>query len=437
MKGLVLTYIITIIGGIAGLRYPLVGLNVYVGLAVLRPQFIFSFAGDLTKLSLFVGVLLLIGWTLQGFGSWRFGRARAIVLALVAYVVWFTLSGIEAMEPQRAYRALEELLKIALPFLAGVTLMGSAKDWRPMLWTIVLSMGYVGFELNLAYVNGFNQAYFGFGGMDNNSFGAGLVAAMGPAVALAISAGSWTGRLLAAMSAALILHTILLTFSRGTLVGLIVMGATAVVMMPKRPKYFLALFVVAALAVRFTGPELASRYSTILASDEERDASAQSRVDLWMDCLDVVAAYPILGVGPANWSNIAASYGWPAGKSAHSVWMESAAEVGVPGFLFLFGFFALTVKRLWPIARAKIDDTNRDSVILASGVALGLVGYVVAGQFVSVQGLELPYYMVMLGAAMLKAQPAPVAEQAPAIPALPSVFEWAPPGRNSPSVTGR
>jgi probable O-glycosylation ligase (exosortase A-associated) len=438
MKGLVLTYIITAIGGIAGLRYPLIGLNIYVGLAVLRPQFIFGFAGDLSDLSLFVGVLMLVGWALQGFGSWRFGRARPIVLALVAYVAWFMLSGTQAMNTQRAVRALEELLKIALPFLAGVTLMQSAKDWRTMLWTIVLSMGYVGFEQNLSYlIKGYNAAYYGFGGMDNNTFGAGLVAAMGPAVALALSAGSWTGRALAGVSAALILHTILLTFSRGTLVGLVAMGIAAVIMMPKRPKYFLAVFLVAILAIRFTGPQLASRYATILASGEERDASAQSRVDLWLDCLDVVRAYPIVGVGPSNWRTIAASYGWPEGKSAHSVWMETAAEVGIPGFLFLFGFFLIALVRLWPVARERIDDTNRDQVLLASGVVLGLVGYMVAGQFVSVQGMELPYFLVMLGAAMLKAQPVPVAEPAPPVPALPPAFQWTPPRRSTPGLGRR
>jgi probable O-glycosylation ligase (exosortase A-associated) len=437
MKGLVLTYIITIIGGIAGLRYPLIGLNVYVGLAVLRPQFIFSFAGDLNYLSLFVGILLLIGWALQGFGSWRFGRARAIVLALVAFTCWYSLSATQAMDPRTAYRGLQELLKIALPFLVGVTLMKGVNDWRPMLWTLVLSMGYVGFELNLAYLTkGFNMAYYGFGGMDNNTFGAGLVTAMGPALALAISARTWLGRGLAALSAALILHTILLTFSRGTFVGFIVMGVVAVIMMPKRPKYLLAIIVVALLAARFTGPQLASRYSTILASSDDRDASAQSRVELWMDCLDVVWAYPILGVGPTNWRNIAASYGWPEGKSAHSVWLETAAEMGVPGFLFLFAFFGIALRRLWPVARAKLDDDNRDQVILASGVVLGIAGFMAAGQFVSVQGLELPYYMVMLGAAMLKAQPAPAVEPVP-IPALPPAFHWTPPRQSSPGVTRR
>ena len=92
--------------------------------------------------------------------------------------------------------------------------------------------------------------------------------------------------------------------------------------------------------------------------------------------------------------------------------------------------------RLWPIARAKLDDENRDSIILASGVVLGIVGYMAAGQFVSVQGLEVPYYLVMLGAAMLKAQPVPAPVEAP-IPTLPPAFQWTPPRRSTPGVSGR
>ena len=38
MKGLILTYLVTFAGSIAALRYPLIGLQVYVGLAVLRPR---------------------------------------------------------------------------------------------------------------------------------------------------------------------------------------------------------------------------------------------------------------------------------------------------------------------------------------------------------------------------------------------------------------
>ena len=403
MKGLILTYIVTVVGSVAALRYPLIGLQVYVGLAVLRPQSIFGFAGDLSNLSLMVGVAVLIGWLVQGFGSWSFGRGRLVVLSLVAFVLWFVVSATQALEPDESFQSLEELSKFVLPFFVGVTLMKGEKDWRPMLWTIVLCQGYVGFEMHINYlVKGYNTAAEGFGGMDNNCFGASLVTVLGPAIALMISSRTLAARCLAGAAAALILHTILLTFSRGAMVGLLAVAVTAFVMMPKRPKYIGALVLTAAVAAYFTGPELMDRYASTFVTAEERDGSAESRIDLWKDCIEVIKEYPVFGVGPANWRVVAERYGWPPGKSAHSVWMETGAESGIPGALFLMLFFGGAIVRLWPVARAPQTEANYYEVVLASGVVLSIVGFVVAGQFVSVPGLEVPYYVTMLGAAMLK-----------------------------------
>ena len=43
-------------------------------------------------------------------------------------------------------------------------------------------------------------------------------------------------------------------------------------------------------------------------------------------------------------------------------------------------------------------------VAIASAGVLSAVGFIVAGQFVSVAGLEVPYYIVMIGAGLLKSQ---------------------------------
>jgi probable O-glycosylation ligase (exosortase A-associated) len=403
MKGLILTYAVVILGAIAALRYPLIGLQVYVGLAVLRPQSIFGFAGDLTGLSLLVGIAVLIGWVFRGFGRWSFGRALPVVLLLVAFSVWFLVSATQALDPERAFDSAWELSKVLVPFIVGITLMSGEKDWRPMLWTIVLAQGYVSLEQNINYVfKGYNTASMGFGGMDNNCFGASLVTVIGPAVALMISSKTWFGKILAGAAAAFILHTIFLTFSRGAMVGLIAVGVAALVMMPKRPKYLGGLLIMGLIALRFIGPELAERYASTFAETEERDASAESRLDLWRDCLVVIGDYPVFGVGPANWRVISSNYGWSEGKSAHSVWMETAAENGIPGALLLLLFFTSAIVRLWPVARAPANETNRYEVILASGVILAIVGFVVSGQFVSIPALEVPYYLTMLGVAMLK-----------------------------------
>jgi putative inorganic carbon (HCO3(-)) transporter len=403
VKGLVLTYIVVCIGSLAALRYPLVGLNVFVGLAVLRPQAVFGFAGDLSGLSQLVGAATITGWAFQGFGSWKFGAARSVVLPLAWFLTWFVLSASLALDSARAYPFVIELAKLFVPFFVGLTLMKEEKDWRPTLWTMVLCMGYVGFEMNLAYLyKGYNTAATGFAGMDNNCFGVALVTVLGPAVALMVSSPKFWQRGLAALCAALILHTILLTFSRGAMLGLLAVGAGTFIIMRKTPRNLAALGLTVVVSLYFIGPQLFGRYASTFAEGTERDGSAQSRVELWEDCLEVANTYPFFGVGPANWRVIASRYGWSEGKSAHSVWMETAAEMGYPGALSLLAFFGIAILKLWPIARSTFTQENSYHVILASGVVLSIIGFCVSGQFVSVPGLEAPYYLVMLGAVLLK-----------------------------------
>jgi probable O-glycosylation ligase (exosortase A-associated) len=424
MKGLILTYLITAYACVASLRYPVIGLTAYVFFGILRPHFLFGFAGDIRGISDWLGAAMIIGWALNGFGSWKFGKARPVVAALLVFALWFVLSSFQALQPARSYTSIFTLSKLIVPILIGLTLLDTQVARRRMFWAIVLAQGYVGFEMNLEYLRGVNLAQNGFGGMDNNCFGASLVATIGPAVALAIASKTWYERLIASACAALILHTILLTFSRGAMVGFIAVGFAAVVMMPKRPKHLAAVLIVFAIAFRFTGPELAERYWTTIAPAEDRDASAESRIDLWRDCILVIEQYPIFGVGPANWRVIAASYGWPAGKSAHSVWLETAAETGIPGASILLLFFLIPIFRLWKLARERLTDENRWDVAIAMGTVLSAVGFVVAGQFVSVPALETPYYIVMVGAGVLKYRDwrAPVASETPQTGAPPQTY---------------
>jgi len=413
VKGLILVYAIALFGSIGALRSPAIGLFVYVGLAVLRPQFIWGFAGDFGGISFYVGIATLVGWLLSGFGSKKVGPGRSIVTAMIFFACWTALSATQAVDKEVAYATLTPLMKFVMPFLIGVTILDTEQRSRTMLWIIVAAMGYVSFENNLAYLRGFNIAAEGFGGMDNNCFGVALVATIGPAIALGLGAKNWYERLGAAVCAALILHTTLLTFSRGAMVGLLVVGATAFLMMPKRPKYLAVLALVGLLAIRLTGPQLLARYATTVAEGEERDGSAESRLDLWADCIKLTIENPIFGIGPGNFPVVAASLGWTAGKQAHSVWMQQAAETGVPGVLSLFLLFALSVVKLWPLARQRLTDENRSQIAVASGLIMSIVGFCVAGQFVSLGGLEIPYYSAMIGVVMLKRQtalrPAPAA----------------------------
>jgi putative inorganic carbon (HCO3(-)) transporter len=405
MKGLVLIYALAVIGSLWALRRPSVGFLVYVLFASLRPTFLWGWAGNMADLSWYVGVAMLIGWVFQGFGTWQFGRARVWVFALCAFAVWSGFSTLQAYDQPTSEASLLNLIKYVLPFLVGVTTLRGEKDARRLLWVIVATQGYVSWEMNLSYyADSYNRVQEqGFGGLDNNCYGVSLVTTLGPALGLCLSSKSWTARGLAAVCFVLILHTVILTYSRGALLGALVLLTTAVMMMPFRARYLAAIVLVGALGFRLAGPQVVQRFETTFAEEQDLDYSARSRVDLWAACLKVAVANPIFGIGPDNWPLVAPQYGFPLGKLAHSAWMQTLAETGFPGLSFLALFYGSIIWRLWPIARGKGLGNNHQIALLASGIVMSCIGYVVSAQFVSLLGLELPYYVAVAGVLLINA----------------------------------
>ena len=92
--------------------------------------------------------------------------------------------------------------------------------------------------------------------------------------------------------------------------------------------------------------------------------------------------------------------------------LQSAAEVGLPGVTFLLLFYGLTIKRLWPLARGRSPGADVPTSMFAAGIIVSLVGYAVSAQFVSLIGLESPFYVAMVGAVLLAFAPAEVQDAA-------------------------
>jgi O-antigen ligase len=81
------------------------------------------------------------------------------------------------------------------------------------------------------------------------------------------------------------------------------------------------------------------------------------------------------------------------------LWLQVTVELGVPGLLFLVSFYVLTVWRLWRHRKQAFDPWEAH---LADMVIAAIAGFAVSSQFVSLIGLELPYYVVLAGAGVLK-----------------------------------
>jgi O-Antigen ligase len=413
MKSLVVTYLLTYGGAAASLFNPFIGLCVYIGFAVVIPEGLWFYSLPLGgNLSRIVAISLLIGWTFKGFGNWQFGKAHGIVMALVGYWLWCILGALAGGLDEAAQKFVEELTKVVLPFLAGITIIDSLARTKTLAWVIVLSHGYLAYEANLAFYAGVNIQTDGFGGRGNGGLSVTMVAAIGMAFFLGVHAQRWWQKALAFCAAALIAHVILFSFSRGAMLALLATITVAFILMAKSPKTFVSLVAGVLLVSALAGPSVRERFATTFAGEDDRDTSAQSRIELWANCIDSIGKRPLFGLGPGHWPLIAEEYGWPPGKEAHCLWLQVAAELGLPGLAFLVSFYILPIVRLWPLTRAGNSPSASAFREPACMLIPSLVGFLVAAQFVTVSGLEPPYYIVLVGAAALK-----LASTRPPVPA--------------------
>jgi probable O-glycosylation ligase (exosortase A-associated) len=411
MLGLLFTYCLTIGGAIASLFNPFVGLLVYVCFAVLKPEFVWPWSVPEGNYSRIVALALLAGWALHGFGRRDLGRGKGVILILLGYFAWMILSALQAPNQTLAWEFVEHYAKIVLPILVGITTIGSVRQLKLLAWVILLSQAYPAYELNQTYLGGYNQLKEeGFGGMDNNCYAISLVTCTGLAGFLAWHSERWWQKAVAAACAAFMVHAILFSFSRGGMLGLIVLAAVAFAVMPKRPKEYMAFAVALAVGLALAGPQVRERFGTSFADEGgKREASAESRLVLWSACCDTMKQYPLFGVGPDHMPLRMDQYGFRVGKEAHTLWLQIGAELGFPGMLLLMSYYGVCIIRLLPIALGRTVESDPWLTYLARAVVASVCGFAVSAQFVSLEFLETPYYVALVGAGILKlsARPGP------------------------------
>jgi probable O-glycosylation ligase (exosortase A-associated) len=320
---------------------------------------------------------------------------------MLLFGLWIVLTYITAQNREAAYPWFVVYLKIFLMFFVSAMLVRSLNQVWVLFLSTALSLGYVAYEVNFMYFSsGYMGIYFnGYGGLDNN--GAGLMFAMAIPLCIFIYMGTsrWWKWVFASLIPVL-LHAVLMTFSRGAMVSLLVAAPVIFVRGKNKSQLVLAFVAIASIVPFLAGREIRARFFTL--ENYEDEGSAQLRFASWDAAYHIALDYPVFGVGVRNSNLVSEQYGADMqGRTIHSQLLQILADTGFPGVLLYISvllsvFVSLRRVRRW--ARPRDDDDARLAYAIACGVEGGLAVFCVGSLFLSLDVFELPYLMILIGA---------------------------------------
>jgi O-antigen ligase len=184
----------------------------------------------------------------------------------------------------------------------------------------------------------------------------------------------------------LVLTVLAVTFcaSRGGFLGLV----AAALLLVWRTKHRLRnLILMTALIVPVSVFLPTSPLHRFLTPKEDY-GSTQAHLEAWKAGMRMIEEHPIVGVGLGNFKALMPSYlpnepGVRVDTLAHNMFIEVAAELGLPALIVFLGIFFFTYRTLGKLRRsASLPSLIRE---MALALQAGLVGFAVAGSFVSAE----------------------------------------------------
>ncbi|HKB12341.1 MAG TPA: O-antigen ligase family protein [Vicinamibacterales bacterium] len=445
-------------GLFASIRSRYAALVMYLWFALFRPQDWLWIDINRFRLSLVIGVLLLV----PGLAS---GIVPNVTHPLSVGMIMFLLSALvaqaHAVNPAFGWVWVDFLFRLLLASMMITTLSDNSKRLAGVIGVVGGSLGFHAAKAGLAYVVGGGTRFAdGLSGafVDNNGYALGTVMIMPMLIVTAQNVDLlYDGKYLTWIrrgfygAVVLCMFAVVGTYSRGGFLSLSGAGLTYVLLQKRR---FTALAAVAAIVTLFLAvvpiPDAyLARLQTIKTYEEVGEDSALSRPHFWKVGMRMAADNPF-GIGIKQYEFAYDKYDFLHGRfghkrAVHSSHVQVLAELGYMGeavwiLLFLYAFLVCIRVR----GRSNASQLEpRGAYFLfttANGLLVSMIGFLIGGTFLSLSLNDLTWLTFGMVAALDRLSVRMLAEPAAqtrgvAAPVVPLAFRVVP--SYSAAVRGR
>ena len=356
-------------------------------------------------LAIVTAVGMAVNWRRLRFGK-KFLLGPEVLLLLLLGVVWLSvlIGGATSGRYTVTDHPSVKFTKVVIFALMLTHIVTDLKKLNGLLWVLVACVLVLGLQAYDVPRSAFSEGRLEtVGGLDfaESNFLAAYLAALLPIIGIQFLHSKWPGKVLCLVAGVFGTNAIVLTRSRGALVGVGAGALVAAFLSPRKHKVkVIAGLVIFGLGgLRLADPQFIQRMRTISRSEDDRDRSAQSRIDLWRASGRMIAAHP-MGVGAGNFNqNIGRYDSRLRGKSAHNTYFHCAAELGLQG-IALFGLLVIGVFRSLRQTRRRADSLPEEYrarvVFLSYGMLVALVTLLACCVTISVTYLEFLWWIFLL-----------------------------------------
>jgi len=406
--------LIAIIAALVCLIYPKIGLYTLVAITYLRLSDVlvnFYGAPSIAKpfISLMIGIVLVRWWYYERPVQ---GTIKAVALVF-GYGLVIILSIFRASDFTAVIGALDDYWKNAVISIIVVSLLTESKNLRNVIWSLIIIGIFLGTISVFQYLTGtFDNPYWGFGISslqtiagssggyriagpigDPNYYSQIMLAITPLAFSRFLDEKKFIWKAIALYGTAVTIFAVIFTFSRGAFIAFVIVVMVMFYFHPPNPREFIIAGAVVIFLLPFIPKDYASRILTLSIfgnqTTVQNDSSLRGRSSEYIAAWMMFSDHPILGVGISNYETNYQSYSRQIGldprteaRSAHSLYLEVAAELGLAGVAVMATIIFViyrAVSRAWSDLR-KAGDIYHSEMVLSVG--LSILGYLIAATFI-------------------------------------------------------